>query len=74
MNIAKWCIENNRTSIAIFVIIALGGVMTFLNIPKDEDPDFTIRVALVATQFPGAAPQRVEELVTDKLEIGRAHV
>ncbi len=68
MNIAKWCIENNRTSIAIFVIIALGGVMTFLNIPKDEDPDFTIRVALVATQFPGAAPQRVEELVTDKLE------
>jgi len=68
VNLAKWCIENNRTSIALFVIIALGGIMTFINIPKDEDPDFTIRTALVMTQFPGASPQRVEELVTDKLE------
>ncbi|WP_147820785.1 efflux RND transporter permease subunit [Salidesulfovibrio onnuriiensis] len=68
MNLARWCIENNRTSIALFLIIALGGVMTFINIPKDEDPDFTIRAALVMTQFPGASPQRVEELVTDKLE------
>lgn len=68
MNLAKWCIENNRTSLALFVIIALGGIMTFINIPKDEDPDFTIRTAVVITQFPGASPQRVEELVTDKLE------
>ncbi|GAB7022611.1 efflux RND transporter permease subunit [Salidesulfovibrio brasiliensis] len=68
MNLAKWCIENNRTSIALFLLIALGGVLTFFNIAKDEDPDFTIRQALVMTQFPGASPQRVEELVTDKLE------
>lgn len=68
MNLAKWCIENNRTSIILFLIIALGGVMTFASIPKDEDPDFIIRTAVVITTFPGAAPQRVEELVTDKLE------
>lgn len=68
MNLARWCIENNRTSIALFLLIAFGGVMTFFSIPKDEDPDFTIRTALVMTQFPGASPQRVEELVTDKLE------
>ncbi len=68
MNLAHWCIKNNRTSIALFVIIALGGLITFITIPKDEDPDFTIRTGLVMTQFPGASPQRVEELVTDKLE------
>lgn len=68
MNLAKWCIENNRTALALFLIIAVGGVMTFFSIPKDEDPDFTIRVGLVTTVFPGAGPQRVEELVTDKLE------
>ncbi|WP_432737578.1 efflux RND transporter permease subunit [Maridesulfovibrio sp. FT414] len=68
MNLARWCIENNRTSIALFLLIALGGVMTFMNIPKAEDPDFTIRTAVVITAFPGASPQRVEELVTDKLE------
>ncbi len=68
VNLAHWCIKNNRTAIALFLIIAIGGVMTFINIKKDEDPDFTIRVAVVMTQFPGATPQRVEELVTDKLE------
>ncbi|WP_031482143.1 efflux RND transporter permease subunit [Maridesulfovibrio frigidus] len=68
MNVARWCIENNRTSIALFLLIALGGVMTFFSIPKAEDPDFTIRTAVVITSFPGASPQRVEELVTDKLE------
>lgn len=68
MNVAKWCIENNRTSIAIFLLIALGGVMTFMSIPKAEDPDFVIRTAVVTTVFPGASPLRVEELVTDKLE------
>ncbi|BCS89788.1 efflux RND transporter permease subunit [Pseudodesulfovibrio sediminis] len=68
MNLARWCIENNRTSIALFLIIAVSGVMTFFSIPKDEDPDFIIRTAIVTTVFPGASPQRVEELVTDKLE------
>ncbi|WP_319765229.1 efflux RND transporter permease subunit [Maridesulfovibrio sp.] len=68
MNLARWCIENNRTSIALFLLIAFAGVSTFFSIPKSEDPDFTIRVAVISTVFPGASPQRVEELVTDKLE------
>lgn len=68
VNLAHWCIRNNRTSIALLLIIAVSGVMTFFSIPKDEDPDFTIRTAVVTTAFPGASPQRVEELVTDKLE------
>jgi len=36
--------------------------------PRSEDPGFIIRVALVSTFFPGASPERVEMLVTDKLE------
>lgn len=68
MNLAKWCIENNRTSLVLFLIIAVSGVMTFFSIPKAEDPDFTIRTGVITTVFPGASPQRVEELVTDKLE------
>ena len=31
-------------------------------------PPFTIRVCTVVTQFPGASPERVEELITDKIE------
>jgi multidrug efflux pump subunit AcrB len=36
--------------------------------PQSEDPGFIIRTAMVFTSFPGASPERVEQLVTDKLE------
>jgi multidrug efflux pump subunit AcrB len=68
MNIAAWCIQNNRTSLVIFALLAFLGLTTYLNIPRLEDPEFTVRTAVVITPFPGASPQRVEELVTDKLE------
>ena len=38
------------------------------DMPRSEDPGFVIRTALVQTIFPGASPERVELLVTDKLE------
>lgn len=68
MNIAGWCIKNNRTAFVAFFIIVLAGLFAFQSVPRLETPDFTIRVAMVITQFPGASPKKVEELITDKLE------
>ncbi|KAB1437212.1 efflux RND transporter permease subunit [Pseudodesulfovibrio senegalensis] len=68
MNIAEWTIRNRVTSLTIFALIIVAGIMTFRNIPRQEDPDFIIRTAMITTVFPGASPQKVEELVTDKLE------
>jgi multidrug efflux pump subunit AcrB len=36
--------------------------------PRNEDPGFLIRTATVLTYFPGASPERIEQLITDKLE------
>ena len=68
MNLAEWCIKNNRVSIVAFLMIAIGGVCVFQTIGRLEDPEFTIRAAVVTSYFPGAAPRKVEELVTDKIE------
>lgn len=68
MNIAEWCIKNNRVAVALFLLVILAGIQTFNSISRLEDPEFTIRTAMVITYFPGASPVRVEELVTDKLE------
>ncbi|KAF1074835.1 efflux RND transporter permease subunit [Halodesulfovibrio sp. MK-HDV] len=68
MSITEWSLRNNVTSLAIFILIAVAGVITLATIPRQEDPDFVVRTAVVTTQFPGASPQKVEELVTDKLE------
>lgn len=67
-NLAKLCLENKVTATVLFLLIATSGVLTWLSIPKRENPDFTIRTATIVTYFPGASPKRVEQLVTDKLE------
>lgn len=68
MNITKYAIEKKRiTAISLLVIIA-SGIMMYLNMSRAEDPGFTIRNAQIQTIFPGASPERVEMLITDKLE------
>ena len=46
----------------------MAGITTYVGMPRAEDPGFVIRTAVVITLFPGASPERVELLVTDKLE------
>ena len=68
MNITKFAIEKKRITGVALLLIVIIGMMTYLNMPRAEDPGFIIRTALVLTYFPGASPERVELLVTDKLE------
>ncbi|MBV1909826.1 MAG: efflux RND transporter permease subunit [Kangiellaceae bacterium] len=68
MNITRFSIHNNRTSIILLLVILLAGVSAYKGMPKDYDPGFIIRTAQVITYFPGASPQRVESLVSDRLE------
>lgn len=68
MNIASWFIKNNRTAAVALALIALAGVHSFRTISRLEDPEFTIRAAIVCTWLPGASPQKVEELITDPIE------
>ena len=68
MNITRLAITNNRTSLMLLLVIMLFGFMAYKTMPKDYDPGFIIRNAQVITYFPGASPERVEQLITDKLE------
>ena len=67
-NPAKWCLENKISATIIFLLIAVSGIYTWMTIPKQENPKFTIRTATIVTYFPGASPKRVEQLITDNLE------
>ena len=46
----------------------LGGVFAYFRLGQREDPDFTFRVMVVKTLYPGATAHEVEEQVTDRLE------
>ncbi len=68
MNITAMAIDRSRTFFCLILFLVIAGGVTFQDMPRSEDPGFIIRVALVKTLFPGASPERVEMLVTDKLE------
>ncbi len=68
MNLTNIALNNTRTTIIVFLIVAIIGVANYFNLERDSMPPYTIRLATVVTQFPGASPLQVEELVTDPLE------
>lgn len=68
MNLTRTALEKNRVTIVALLVIAAAGLSYFFSLPRAEDPGFVVRVAQVLTYFPGASPERVEQLVTDKLE------
>ena len=68
MNLTKVALTNNRVTIMVMLLVFLIGYTTYLGLPRDSMPPFTIRVASVVTQFPGASPERVELLISDKIE------
>jgi len=68
LNITAIALKNNRTTIVLMLVILLAGFQSYLNMPRAYDPGFIIRAAQVVTYFPGASPERVEQLVSDKIE------
>lgn len=50
------------------VLMMVYGLVSFFTMPRREDPEFTIRVCVISTRWPGAPATKVEELVTDKIE------
>ena len=68
MNLAEYSIRKKTVTLVLTVMLVLGGIVSFTKIGMLEDPEFTIKDALVITAYPGASPLEVEEEVTDKLE------
>ena len=56
------------TLFATFILI-LAGIASYFTLGQLEDPEFTIKNAVVVTAYPGASPEEVELEVTDRLEL-----
>ncbi len=67
-DLTRIAIDRDRVTAVALLVIFITGISAFQAMPRNEDPGFIIRTALVQTFFPGASPERVELLVTDKLE------
>ena len=60
--------RNSRLLILTICLILVWGLSSFSGLPRMEDPQLSQWYGKISTSFPGASAQRVETLVTDKLE------
>ncbi len=68
MNLPTYSIRHQPIVSTLAGLLMLWGIISFMTMPRREDPEFTVRTCAVITQWPGAPAQKVEELITDKLE------
>ncbi|MEM9401373.1 MAG: efflux RND transporter permease subunit [Pseudomonadota bacterium] len=61
-------VRNTHLLVLSILVLVLAGASALDNLPRIEDPRITLRNAFIITQFPGAAAERVEALVTKPLE------
>lgn len=64
----KIVVNERRVTLFLAAIVAALGVYCYFIIPKQENPDVSSPVALITTIYPGASPEEVEKLVTEKIE------
>ncbi|AFO88250.1 multidrug transporter AcrB [Phaeobacter inhibens] len=68
MDIARGSINRPLYTWIIMLAALFGGIWGFLNLGRLEDPAFTIKQAVVITQYPGASAEQVALEVSEPLE------
>lgn len=68
LNLAEWAIRHKQIVYFFIIAIITGGLWSYFHLGHSEDPDFTIRQAVVTAAWPGASAQQITQQVTDPLE------
>ena len=67
-NLTEWVLTHRAFTGFVMVLVLLGGMFAYVQLRQREDPEFTFRVMVVKTMYPGATALEVEQQVTDRLE------
>jgi multidrug efflux pump subunit AcrB len=69
MNPGVLSVRNSRVVFSAMLLVLVGGIVAYLKIGRLEDPEFTIKEALIVTPYPGASAEEVAQEVTNPIEI-----
>jgi multidrug efflux pump subunit AcrB len=68
MNPGIYAMKNRLITMIVILASLIGGWNAYENMSRFEDPEFTIRTAVIITQYPGATPTEVANEITEPLE------
>lgn len=64
----RYFVKNGRLISLVIVLLIVAGLGALNNLPRTEDPRITNLNATIITRLPGASAERVEVLITEKIE------
>jgi multidrug efflux pump subunit AcrB len=67
-NLSAWAVRHQPLVLFLILLIAVGGVLSYLRLGRAEDPSFTIKVANVIATWPGATAEEMQNQVGDVIE------
>ena len=67
-NTARFFVENRQVSWVMLIGSLLWGIYGYIQMPKRKDPRTPIRTAVAICPWPGASADRIEQLLTRKIE------
>src|SRR3954469_22130651 len=67
-NISAWAIRNPVPPIVLFIALTIAGVISFMRMGLNRDPEVTFPAVYVQVSQPGAAPTELETQVTQRVE------
>ena len=68
MNLGERSVKTKRVTFFFMFLLLLGGLVAFKQLGRLEDPEFTIKEAIVITPYEGASAQEVANEVTNVIE------
>ncbi len=67
-NTARFFTETRHVSWVMLLFTLVCGIYGYFSMPQRKDPDIPIRAALVMVPWPGASAEKIEQLVTRRVE------
>src|ERR1051325_7358253 len=67
-NTARFFVEKRQVAWVLLILTCVWGVYGYLSMPQRKDPEVQVRTAVALVPWPGASAEKVEQLVTKKVE------
>jgi multidrug efflux pump subunit AcrB len=67
-NLSDWALGHRSLVWYFMIAFMAAGLFAYLQLGRQEDPDFTIKTMVIQAQWPGASPAEMTRQVTDRIE------
>ena len=67
-NLSDWALRHKSLVWYFMIMASIAGMLSYFNLGRQEDPDFTIKTMLIQASWPGASVDEMTSQVTDRIE------